>query len=121
MKKLTGPVIELHFMRNNSVVIITTHGLIHFPHLTMQAKTASSEMNAKPYPVLTDDALTILPRTTETITTSVDHSSEWNTRGCLTLLEKFTEATSLLISQSMSTLYDEKVAVRVTKTRKRHI
>ena len=43
MKKLTGPKIGLHFMRNNSVVIETTHGLIHFPHLTMQVKTASSE------------------------------------------------------------------------------
>ena len=40
MKKLTGPTIGLHFMRNNSVVIDTTHGLIHFPHLTMQVKTA---------------------------------------------------------------------------------
>ena len=41
MKKLTGPIIGLHFMRNNSVVIDTTHGLIHFPQLTMQVKTAS--------------------------------------------------------------------------------
>ena len=31
MKKLTGPILGLHFMRNNSVVIDTTHGLIHFP------------------------------------------------------------------------------------------
>ena len=31
MKKLTGPLIGLHFMRNNSVVIDMTHGLIHFP------------------------------------------------------------------------------------------
>ena len=30
MKKLTGPIIGLRFMRNNSVVIDTTHGLIHF-------------------------------------------------------------------------------------------
>ena len=36
MKKLRGPIIRLHFMRNNSVVIDTTHGLIHFPHMTMQ-------------------------------------------------------------------------------------
>ena len=34
MKKLTGPIIGLHFMRNNSVVIDTTHGLVHFQHLT---------------------------------------------------------------------------------------
>ena len=68
MKKLTGPIIGLHFMRNNSVVIDTTHGLIHFPHLTMQVKTASSETTTKPQPVITDDALTIPPTTTKTIT-----------------------------------------------------
>ena len=38
MKKLTGPISGLHFMRNNSVVIDTTHGLILFPHMTMQVK-----------------------------------------------------------------------------------
>ena len=42
MRKLTGPNIRLHFMRNNSVAIDTTHGFIHFPKLTMQVKTASS-------------------------------------------------------------------------------
>ena len=36
MKKLTGSIKGLNFMRNNSIVIDTTHGLIHFPHLTMQ-------------------------------------------------------------------------------------
>ena len=65
MKKLTGPMIELHFVRNNSVVSDTTHGLIHFPHLTMQVKTASSETTAKPQPVIIDDALTIPPTTTK--------------------------------------------------------
>ena len=67
MEKLTGPIIGLHFMRNNSVVIDTTHGLIHFPHLTMQVKTASSETSTKPQPVITDDALTIPPTTTALI------------------------------------------------------
>ena len=42
MKNLIGTIIELHFMRHNSVVIDTTHGLIHFPHLTRQVKSASS-------------------------------------------------------------------------------
>ena len=63
-------------MRNNSVVIDTTHGLIHFPHFTIQAKTASSETTTKPQPVITDDALTIPPTTTKTITTFDDHPSK---------------------------------------------
>ena len=116
MKKLTGPIIGLHFMRNNSVVIDTTHGLIHFPHLTMQAKTASSETTTKPQPVITDEALTIPPTTTKTITAFIDHPSKWNTTGTVTPLEKFTETASLLISHTMSTIVDKRVAVRVTNT-----
>ena len=115
-RKLTGPIIGLHFMRNNSVVIDTTHGLIHFPHLTMQVKTASSETTTKPQPVIMDQALTIPPATTRAITAFIDHPSKWNTAGTVTPLEKFTETASLLISHSMSTIFDKKIAVRVTNT-----
>ena len=116
MKKITGPKIGLHFMRNNSVVINTTHGLIHFPHLTMQVKTASSETTNKPQPVITDEALTIPPTTTKTITAFIDHPSKWNTTGTVTTLEKFTETASLLISHSMSTINNKIIAIRVTNT-----
>ena len=116
MKKLTGPIIGLHFMRNNSVVIDTTDGLIHFPHLTMQVKRASSETTTKPQPVITDKALTIPPTTTKTITAFIDHPSKWNTTGTVTPLEKFTETASLLISHTMSTLIDKRIAVRRTNT-----
>ena len=116
LKKLTGPIIGLHFMRNNSVVIDTTHGLIHFPHLTMQVKTALSETTTKPQPVITDKALTIPPTTTKTITAFIDHPSKWNTTGTVTPLEKFTETASLLISHSMSTIIDKRIAVTVTNT-----
>ena len=116
MKKLTAPIIGLHFIRNNSVVIDTTHGLIHFPHLTMQIKTASSETTTKTRPVTTDEVLTIPPTTTKTITAFIDLPSKWNTTGNLTPLEKFTETASLLISHSMSTMIDKRIAVRVTNT-----
>ena len=118
MKKLTGPIIELHFMRNNNVVIDTTHGPLHFPHLTMQVKTASSEKTTKPQPVITDEALTIPPTTRKTITAFIDHPSKWNTTGTATPLEKITETASLLISHSMSTISDKRIAVRVTNTTK---
>ena len=116
MKKLTGPIIGLHFMRNNSVVIDTTHGLIYFPHLTMQVKTSSSETTTKPQPVITVETLTIPPTTTKTITAFIGHPSKWNTTGTVTPLEKFAETASLLISHSMSTITDERIAVRVTNT-----
>ena len=116
MKKLTGLTIGLNFMRNNSVVIEKTHGLLHFPHLTMQVKTASSETTTKPQPAITDDALSIPPTTIKTITAFFDHPSQWNTIGTVTPLEKFTETASLLISLSMSTKIDKRTSVRITNT-----
>ena len=103
-------------MRHNSVVIDTTHGLIHFPHLTMQVKSALSQTSAKPQAVLIHDSITIPQQTTKTITAFVDHVSEWNTKGSVTPKEKFTETASLKMSHSMSTIFDRKRAVRITNT-----
>ena len=47
LKNITGLIIGSHFMRNNSVVVDTTHCFIHFPQLTMQVKTDSSETSDK--------------------------------------------------------------------------
>ena len=116
MKELTGPKIGLHLMRNNNVVIHTTHGLIQFPQLTMKVKTASSKTTTKPQPVITDEALILQPTTTKTITAFIDHPSKWITTGTVTPLEKFTETASLLISHSMSTMIEMRIAVRVTNT-----
>ena len=82
----------------------------------MQVKTASSETTTKPQPVITDEALTIPPMTTKTITAFTDHPSKWNTTGTVTPLEKFTETASLLFSHSISTMTDKRIAVRVTNT-----
>ena len=68
MKNLTGPITELHFMRHNSVVIDTTHGLIHFPHLTTQVKSATSGASGKPQAVLNHDNITVPTMATKTIT-----------------------------------------------------
>ena len=77
-------------MRHNSVVIDTTHGLIHFLHLTMPAKNAAIETSAKPQPVLIQDNTTVPPPTTKTITAFVDHASQWHTTGTVTPVGKFT-------------------------------
>ena len=73
----------------------------------MQIKT-TSKLSAKHPAVLTDDALTIPLRATNTITALADHPSEWKTTGSVTPLEKFMESASLLIFYSMSTLIDTK-------------
>ena len=73
-------------------------------------------MNTRPLPVITDNALTIPPATTKTITAFVDHPSKWNTTGTVTPVEKFTETASLVISHSISTITDKIIAVRITNT-----
>ena len=103
-------------MRQNSVVIDSTHGLIQFPHLTMQAKIAAIEAGANPQAVIIQDNTTVTPLTTKTITAFVDHPSEWHTTGTGTPVEKFTQAASLLFSHSISTIIDKKTAVRITNT-----
>ena len=116
MKNSTGPIVGLHFMRHNSVVIDTKHGLIPFPHLTMQFESASGGTSAKPLAVLIHDSITVPPMTKKTITAFVDHLSEWNTTGTVTPVEKLTEAATLIISHSIPTILDRKIAVRVTNT-----
>ena len=103
-------------MRHNSVVIGTTHDLIHFPHLTMQAKNAAIEASAKLNLSSSRTTKTVPPMTTKTITVFVDHPSEWHTTGTVTPVKKFTEAASLLISYSISTIIDKNTAVRITNT-----
>ena len=82
----------------------------------MQVKSALTQTSAKPQAVLINDNITIPQMTTETITAFVDHVSEWNTTGTVTPVEKFTESASRIISHSMSTIIDRKIAVRSTNT-----
>ena len=70
-------------MRHNSVVIDTTHDLIHFPHLTMQANITAIEISAKTQPVFIQDITAVPPMTTKMFTAFVDHTSEWHTAGTL--------------------------------------
>ena len=95
MKNLTRPIMELHFMRHNSVVIDITHGLIHFPHLTTQVKSALSQTSANCQAVFIHGSKTIPQMTTKTITAFVDRLSEWKTTGTVSPVEIFTKTASL--------------------------
>ena len=54
-------------MKHNSVVIDTTHGLILFPHSTLQVKSALSQISAKPQIVLIHNSITKPLMTTKQI------------------------------------------------------
>ena len=120
MKNLTGPIVGLHFMRHNSVVIDTTHCLIHFPHLTIPVKSALNQTSAESQAVLIRDSIAVPQTTTKTTTAFVDHLSEWNTTGTVTPMEKFTETASLIISHSVSTI-NEKEQRSELPTKRNHL
>ena len=53
MKNFTGPIIGLYFIRNNSVFHDIDHTLLHFVHLSMQAKMIVDEVKTtKPKAVM---------------------------------------------------------------------
>ena len=87
-----------------------------FPHLTWQVKSAASRRKAKPQVVVIHHSTTVPPATTKPITAFVNHLSERNTTGTVTPVGNNTEAASLEISHSISTIIDKTKAVRVTNT-----
>ena len=111
LKNLTGTYIGLHFMSCNTVVIDTTHGLIHFPHLRMYVKSTARGTSAKHQAVFIHETMTIPRKTAKTITAFVDPSSKRNTTGTVTPMEKYTEAASLLLSHSTSRKFARNIAV----------
>ena len=82
----------------------------------MQVKSASTRTSAKPQVVLSHNSITVPPLTTKTITAFVDLLSEWNTTGTVTPVEKFIGNASLIISHSILTKIERKIAVRVNIT-----
>ena len=121
MKNLTGTIIGLHFMGHNSVVIDTTHGLIHFQHMSLQLKNATIETSTKHQSVLIQDNTIVPPMATKAITAFVDYSSEWHTTGTVIPVGKITEAASLLISHSLSTIIDKRQQSESPTQRNHHI
>ena len=91
MRNLTGPIIGLHFMRYNSVILDITHALLHFPHLSMQAKTADEGKMTKPQAVMIPEEITIQPMTTKTIKAYANHLSPFKTTGIITPVEQYSE------------------------------
>ena len=82
----------------------------------MQFQTAARRTIAKSQSVCLDGTLTKPLRKTETITAFVDHPSEWNATGTVRPVKKSRQTASLPIFNSMSTIIDKKLAVRVTNT-----
>ena len=82
-KWLTGPILGLTFLKNNSAILDVSQGLLHFPHLTYSIETDEYSRNRKLYKVQIKSALTIPPETTETITAYTNIASTIDTTGVI--------------------------------------
>ena len=89
MKNLTGPIIGLHFTKQQCGHRYRTRSLSP-PTLDNANQKCIESDSAKPQPVLTHDNITKLQMTTKRNTAFVDHLWEWNTTGTVTPVEKFT-------------------------------
>ena len=57
-KRLTGPILGLTFLKNNSAILDVSQGLLHFLHLTYSIETDEYTRNRKLYKVQIKNALT---------------------------------------------------------------
>ena len=114
MRNLTGPIIGLHFMRHNSVVLDITHGILHFPHLSMQVKSVDEPKSVRPQAVIIPEDITIPAMVTRNIKAYTNFNSHFRTTGIITPIDQYTENATLLVSHSMSAMTNGEIPIRVT-------
>ena len=115
-KRLTGPILGLTFLKNNSAILDVSQGLLHFPHLTYSIETDEYTRNRKLYKVQFKSPLTIPPETTQTITAYTDITSTIDTTGVINPATNHCSGDPLVVASSISTASNRKIDVRVTNT-----
>ena len=115
-KRLTGPILGLTFLKNNSAILDVSQGLLHFPHLTYSIETDEFTRNRKLYKVQVKSPLTIPPETTQTITAYADITSTIDTTGVINPATNHCSGDPLVVASSISTASNRKIDVRVTNT-----
>ena len=115
-KRLTGPILGLTFLKNNSAILDVGQGLLHFPHLTYSIETDEYTRNRKLYKVQIKNPLTIPPETTQTITGSTDIPSNVDTTDVINPATNHCSGDPLVVASSISTASNRKIDIRVTNT-----
>ena len=115
-KPLTGPILGLTFLKNNSAILDVSQGLLHFPHLTYSIETNEYTRNRTLYKVQIKSPLTIPPETTQTITAYTDIASTIDTTGVINPATNHCSGDHLVVASWTSTASNRKIDVRVTNT-----
>ena len=115
-QRLTGHILGLTFLKNNSAILDVSQGLLHFPHLTYSIATDENIRNRKLYTVHTKTPITIPPETTQTITVHTDVSSNIDTTGVINPAINHCSGNTLVVAGSISTAAGRKLDIRLTNT-----
>ena len=81
--KITGPILGVTFLKNNSAILDASQGLLHFPHLTYAINPACDEQPAKPHKVITLNQTTLAPNQCITVEALVNIKSIADTIGVI--------------------------------------
>ena len=114
--KITGLILGLTFLKNNSAILDASQGLVHFNHLTYAINPASDEQPTKPHEVIILNQTTLAPDQCITVEGLVNIKSIADTTGVIHPTPAFAEDKPIVLASSLSTVHEMKVPIRVTNT-----
>ena len=114
--KMTGPILGLTFLKNNSAILDVSQALLHFPHLTYAIAADDNETVSRHHKVTIKNQLTIMPDQCMTIEAGINLRTITNTTGIIHPTEQYSGEHQLVVASSLSTVSNSKIEIRVTNT-----
>ena len=114
--KMTGPILGLSFLKNNSAILDVSQALLHFPHLTYAIAAEDNETVSRHHKVTIKNRLTIMPDQCITIEAGINLRTITNTTGIIHPTEQYSGEHQLVVASSLSTVSNSKIEIRVTNT-----
>ena len=114
--KMTGPILGLTFLKNNSAILDVSQALLHFPHLTYAIAVDDNETVSRHHKVIIKKQLTIMPDQCITIEAGINLRTITNTTGIIHPTEQYSGEHQLVVASSLSTVSNSKIEIRVTNT-----
>ena len=114
--KMTGPILGLTFLKNNSAILDVSQALLHFPHLTYAITAEDNETVSRHHKVTIKNQLTIMPDQCITIEAGINLRTITNTTGTIHPTEQYSGEHQLVVASSLSTATNSKIETRVTNT-----
>ena len=114
--KITGPILGLSFLKNNSAILDASQGLLHFPHLRYAINATPDEQTPKPHRVTIANQTTLAPDQCITVEAIVNIKSIADTHGIVHPTQNYSDDKPIVLASSLSTDHDMRVPIRLTNT-----